>query len=82
MTHNETSVAVGRNAWVFRGSFRGARRACVLWSLVMSCRALGIDPRRYLIATLDALGHTSHAQVGTLTPKAYAARQQATRAAA
>ena len=23
-------VAVGRNAWMFRGTFRGARRACVL----------------------------------------------------
>ncbi len=75
-------IAVGRRAWMFRGTSRGARRACVLWSLVMSCRALGIDPRRYLIDTLDALEHTPRAQLGTLTPKAYAARQHATLAAA
>ena len=75
-------VAVARRAWMFRGTFRGARRACVLWSLVMSCRALGLDPRRYLIDTLDALEHTPRTQLGVLTPKAYAAREQAARAAA
>ncbi len=79
-TNNESErllrhVAVGRRAWVFRGTFRGARRACVLWSLVMSCRMLGIDP-------LDALEHTPRTQLETLTPKAYAARQHATLAAA
>ena len=75
-------VAVGRNAWMFRGTFQGARRACVLWSLVMSCRQLGIDPRRYLMDTLEALRDTPRSRLGTLTPKAYAARREATLAAA
>ena len=67
-------IAVGRSAWVFRGSFEGAVHACVLWSLMQSCRSLGIDPRRYLIDTLHALAVTPLRDIGTLTPKAYAAR--------
>jgi len=75
-------VAVGRNAWLFRGSFKGLRRACVLWSLVMSCRSLGVDPRQYLIDTLEALRDTPYSRLSTLTPKAYAARREAALAAA
>jgi transposase len=75
-------VAVGRNAWLFRGTFKGVRRACVLWSLVMSCRQLGVDPRRYLIDTLEALRDTPYSRLSTLTPKAYAARREATLAVA
>lgn len=86
--HNNASerllrhIAVGRHAWMFRGSFRGARRAAVLWSLLRSCFALGIDPRRYLLDTLDALAHTPASKLSTLTPKAYAARMQGALAAA
>lgn len=75
-------VAVGRSAWVFRGSFDGAVHACVLWSLMQSCRSLGIDPRRYLIDTLAALAVTPHSEISTLTPAAYAARQRVALAAA
>ena len=75
-------VAVGRNAWLFRGTFKGVRRACVLWSLVMSCRQLGVDPRGYLIDTLEALRDTPYSRLSTLTPKAYAARREVTLAVA
>ena len=75
-------IAVGRGAWMFRGSFEGAIHACVLWSLMQSCRSLGIDPRRYLIDTLEALTVTPHSEISTLTPAAYAARQRAALAAA
>jgi hypothetical protein len=67
---------------MFRGTFKGVRRACVLWSLVMSCRQLDVDPRRYLMDTLEALRDTPRSRLGTLTPKAYAARREATLAAA
>jgi transposase len=45
-------IVVGRKAWVYRGSFEGAELGCVLWSLMMSCRLHGIDPRQYLLDTL------------------------------
>lgn len=80
-TNNESErllrhVVVGRKAWVFRGSFEGAERGCVLWSLMMSCRLHGIDPRRYLLDTLAALGDTPRSRAIELTPKAYAERQR------
>lgn len=63
-TNNESErllrhIVVGRKAWVYRGSFEGAELGCILWSLMMSCRMHGIDPRQYLIDTLAALGDTA-----------------------
>lgn len=37
-------VAVGRKNWLFAGSAKGARRAAVLYTLVVSCKELGINP--------------------------------------
>ncbi|MDO9020872.1 MAG: IS66 family transposase [Deltaproteobacteria bacterium] len=81
-TNNESErllrhLVVGRKAWIFRGTFGGARRGCVLWSLTMSCRLHGLDPRRYLLDTLEALRTTSHGGLGALTPRAYAERMKA-----
>ncbi|MDB4927758.1 MAG: transposase [Myxococcaceae bacterium] len=76
------SAFVGRKAWVFRETFQGARRGCVLWSLTMSCRLHGFDPRRYLLDTLEALRTTRHGGLGALTPRAYAARRTTVASAA
>ncbi len=86
-TNNESErllrhIVVGRKAWVFRGTFEGAERGCVLWSLMMSCRLHGIDPRRYLLDTLAALGDTPRSRALELTPRAYAERLRAKSAAA
>jgi transposase len=70
-------IAVGRHAWMFRGTLKGARRACVLWSILRSCAMLGIDARSYMRDTLAALKVTPRSRLSTLTPKAYAARQHA-----
>lgn len=79
-TNNESErllrhLVVGRKGWVFRGSFKGAERGCVLWSLTMSCRLHGLDPRRYLLDTLEALRVTPLKRVHELTPREYAKRQ-------
>jgi len=66
-----------RKNFVFRGSFEGAERACVLWSLMMSCRVNGVNPREYLLATLEALRTATRAELATLTPRAYAERKKA-----
>lgn len=85
--HNNTSerllrhIAVGRHAWMFRGTFLGARRAAVLWSLLRSCFELGVEPRRYLLDTLAALADTPVAKLWTLTPREYASRMQRASAA-
>ena len=86
-TNNESErllrhVVVGRSAWTFRGTFKGAERGCVLRSLTMSCRLHGIDPRRYLIDTLEALRVTPHRRLAELSPRASAAKMRALRTAA
>lgn len=80
-TNNESErllrhVVVGRNAWIFRGSFEGAEHGCVLWSLMLSCHRLGINPRQYLLDTLEALRTTPHSRLSELTPREYARRRR------
>ena len=86
-TNNESErllrhIVVGRKAWSFRGTYEGAERGCVLWSLMMNCRMHGIDPRRYLRDTLEALTSTPHGRLLELTPRAYAERLRAAKAEA
>jgi len=40
--------AIGRKNWLFVGSPAGGRRAAVLFSLVASCKANGVEPWAYL----------------------------------
>lgn len=37
-------VALGRKNWLFAGSFEGARRAALLYSLVQSCKLIDVPP--------------------------------------
>jgi transposase len=49
------AVAVGRKNYLFAGSDTGGRSAAVLYSVVGSCRRLGLDPYAYLRAALARL---------------------------
>lgn len=40
--------AIGRKNWLFVGSRTGGRRAAILFSLVASCKANGVEPWAYL----------------------------------
>ena len=42
------AVAVGRKNYLFAGSDAGGRAAAVLYSVVGTCRRLGLDPFAYL----------------------------------
>jgi len=48
-------VALGRNNWQYCGSAEGGRTAAVLYSVIGTCKHLGIDPFAYLRAVLPAL---------------------------
>jgi transposase len=65
-------VAVGRKNWLFAGSLEGARWAAILYSLIQSCRLVGIDPFLYFRDVLRRL--TTHPQrlIGQLTPRGWA----------
>jgi len=49
------AIALGRNAWGVIGSETGGRTAAVLYTLVGTCKHLGIDPFAYLKETLPGL---------------------------
>jgi transposase len=65
-------VAVGRKNWLFAGSFAGARRAAVLYSLVQSCRLIDVPPFDYLKDVLRRLPTHPHRLVDQLTPRGWA----------
>ena len=49
------AIALGRNNWVVIGSEAGGRTAAVLYTVVLTCKHLGIDPFAYLRETLMGL---------------------------
>ena len=49
------AVALGRNAWGVIGSEVGGQTAAVLYSVVGTCKHLGIDPFAYLRDALPGL---------------------------
>lgn len=64
-------VAVGRKNHQFAGSDAGGRSAAVLYSVVGTCRRLGLDPLAYLRDTLGRLPATPADRVGDLLPEAH-----------
>jgi hypothetical protein len=48
-------VAVGRKNWLFCGSEEGGQTAAVLYSVVGTCKRLGVDPFAYLAEALPGL---------------------------
>jgi len=49
------AIAVGRNNWGVLGSEKGGRTAAVLYSVVGTCKHLGMDPFSYLREVLPGL---------------------------
>jgi transposase len=65
-------VAVGRNNWLFAGSFEGARRAALLYSLTQGCKLAGVSPFLYLKDVLRRLPTHPHRLLDQLTPQGWA----------
>lgn len=70
-------IAVGRKNYLFFGSLAGGDTAAVLYSLIGSCKALGINPYAYLLDTTEALLKNRDAPRAMLTPWAWAAAKAA-----
>jgi hypothetical protein len=64
-------VAVGRKNWLFAGSDEGAERACVLYSLVASCKLHGVNPWEYLRDVLVRVSDHPARDVLALSPKGW-----------
>lgn len=59
---------VGRKAWMFSSSVRGARASANLYSLIETAKASNCEPYRYLCWLLNKLPTTPTDQIHTLAP--------------
>ena len=72
-------IALFRNASLFVGGEKGARRLCAVLTLVQTARQLGLDPCAYLQWAMErAVPHSNNRGIraSDLTPAAYKAAQQ------
>ena len=66
-------VAIGRKNWVHIGHEHAGPKIAAIFSIVESCRRLGLPVREYLAAVLPGLAYRSTQSLSHLTPAAYAA---------
>jgi len=72
-------VALGRNNWQFCGSAAGGQTAAVLYSVVGTCKHLGVEPWAYLQDVLTRLPATRVGSLDDFLPDRWqAARQSVT----
>jgi transposase len=64
-------VAVGRKNFLFLGSPKGGDSAAVIYSLMGSCKVLGIDPFAYMTDVLTQLAANRKTPPESLTPWAW-----------
>ena len=58
---NERVMALGRKSWLFAGSDRGAERAAVMATLIMTAKLNDIDPQAWLADVLARINdHAVH----------------------
>ena len=71
-------VVTGRNNWTFCGSDAGGERAAILYSVVATCKAHGIDPWAYLRDVLERIPTHPNRRRAELLPRHWKAAQTAT----
>jgi len=64
-------VAIGRKNWIHLGSQEAGPKIAAIFSIVETCRRLGLPIREYLAATLPGLASRSIQNLHQLTPTAY-----------
>jgi transposase len=61
-------LAIGRKNWLFVGSEDGGEAAAIVFSLLQSCRAAGVNPREYLEDVMSRLMSHSAQKLYELLP--------------
>ena len=64
-------IAIGRKNWLHLGSKEAGPKIAAIFSIVESCRKLGVPIRKYLADTLPGLADRSIHELDGLTPTAY-----------
>jgi transposase len=70
-------VVTGRKNWLFCGSDEGGTRAAILYSVVATCKAHGIDPWAYLRDVLERIPTHPNRRRAELLPRAWMAARAA-----
>jgi hypothetical protein len=65
--------AVGKKNWLFIGSPEAGRRSAILYSLLISARNHGVDPKAYLRDVIEKLPGRSANDIDDLLPENWAA---------
>lgn len=65
-------IAIGRKNWLFAGSMRGGRAAATVFTLVESCRIVGVDPVDYLADVLVRVNSHPASRIEELLPDNWA----------
>ena len=61
-------LALGRKAWLFAGSDRGADRATVMYTLIATARLNDVDPQAWLADVLARIADTQQSRLAELLP--------------
>jgi transposase len=75
------SLALGRKAWLFAGSDRGAERAAVMSTLIMTARLNDIDPKAWLADVFARIADIPQTRLHELLPWEWKPRPQELEAA-
>jgi transposase len=70
-------IAVGRKNWIHVGSVVAGPKVAAIFSVVETCKRLGIPVREYLADVLPGMADRKVAEVAALTPIAWKSRRQA-----
>lgn len=66
-------IAVGRKNWLHIGSDAAGKTTAILYSILASCRLVGVNPTEYLTDVLPRVRETPPERMWELTPYAWAA---------
>jgi transposase len=61
-------LALGRKNWLFAGSEEGARRLAIMYSVLGTCKLLGVNPFRYISHVLEELPKRKANDIEDLLP--------------
>jgi transposase len=68
-------IALGRRAWLFAGSDRGAERAAAIYTLITTAKLNGVDPQAWLADVLRRIADHPASQLHDLLPWHWKHRQ-------
>jgi len=61
-------MAIGRKAWLFAGSDRGGERAAAIYTLIITAKLNGLDPRTWLASVLRRIADHPASRLDELLP--------------